>query len=168
MSISSERKHELLADLQSTNSHRTCTKCLLLQLIGKLSFACKVVLTTSTLSTGRTIRKCTTSIYLGSLLERKVCSLPLQAVVEILGKHMTRHSHIMSLVRSLYFIAAVHEFHVTVQPIPGIDNSMAVALSHFQVERFRRLADASPTTIRDPKTHSTRSAETYGILSGLQ
>ena len=42
-SISSERKQELLSALQSMIERRKCTKQQLLILIGKLSFACKVV-----------------------------------------------------------------------------------------------------------------------------
>ena len=42
-SISSERKQELLSVLQSMIEHRKCTKQQLLSLIGKLSFACKIV-----------------------------------------------------------------------------------------------------------------------------
>ena len=42
-SISSERKQELLSALQSMIERRKCTKQQLLSLIGKLSFACKVV-----------------------------------------------------------------------------------------------------------------------------
>ena len=43
VSISSERKQELLSALQSMIECRKCTKQQLLSLIGKLSFACKVV-----------------------------------------------------------------------------------------------------------------------------
>ena len=43
VSISSERKQELLSALQSMIECRKCTKQQLLLLIGKLSFACKVV-----------------------------------------------------------------------------------------------------------------------------
>ena len=51
------------------------------------------------------------------------------AVVEIWGKYSTRHPLIMALVRILHFIAAKYEFHVLVQHIPGISNSIADALS---------------------------------------
>ena len=43
VSISSEQKQELMSALQFMIEHRKCTKQQLLSLIGKLSFACKVV-----------------------------------------------------------------------------------------------------------------------------
>ena len=42
-SISDERKSLMLEELQSFTTHKKCTKLQLLSLIGKLSFACKVV-----------------------------------------------------------------------------------------------------------------------------
>ena len=42
-SITTQRKHELMAAMHSILSRRTCTKRTLLSLIGKLAFACKVV-----------------------------------------------------------------------------------------------------------------------------
>ena len=43
-SISDERKSLMLEELQSFSTRKKCTKRQLLSLIGKLSFACKVVL----------------------------------------------------------------------------------------------------------------------------
>ena len=42
-SISEERKQDLISSLKSLLHHRKCTKRELLSLIGKLSFACKVI-----------------------------------------------------------------------------------------------------------------------------
>ena len=261
LSISSRRKQELLADLLTLSRRRTCTKRHLLQLIGKLSFACRVV-PSGRIFLRRLIDKSTEvgplhhHIYLNkdakadmrwwlallpswsgtSTVIDPTWQLPPHfqlytdaageagfgafwngkwfngkwgpesrqrsinwkelfvillaaatwghcwrgrsilfhcdnsAVVDIWNKGSTRQPHIMSLVRSLYFSAAQHEFHVAVQHIPGINNSIADALSRFQEKKFRHLAphaDTVPTPIRHPRSHSTQSAETYGIFSGL-
>ena len=42
-SITYERKQDLLSSLRSLLQYSKCTKCQLLYLIGKLSFACKVI-----------------------------------------------------------------------------------------------------------------------------
>ena len=42
-SITSERKQALLQELSSTHARKKCTKQELLSLIGKLSFACKIL-----------------------------------------------------------------------------------------------------------------------------
>ena len=57
---------------------------------------------------------------------------------------------LMRLVRLLSFTAASHNFTVTLEHIRGTDNSIADALSRFQVHRVCRLAseaDEEPTTI---------------------
>jgi len=46
----------------------------------------------------------------------------------------------MALIRLLYFCAARHNIHVFVTHIAGVNNSIADALSRFQVSRFRQLA----------------------------
>ena len=56
----------------------------------------------------------------------------------------------MALVRILYFCAAQHSMHVLVTHVAGTDNSLADALSCFQVHHFHQLAPAaaaSPDTI---------------------
>jgi len=65
-----------------------------------------------------------------------------QAVVEIWDKGSSRAPHTMGLVR-LLFCASRHNINVCVIHIPGICNDMADCLSHFQMEKFRRLAPGS-------------------------
>ena len=62
------------------------------------------------------------------------------AVVDIWHSHTSRNPLLMNLVRKLFFIAALNNFHIIIQHIPGIDNSIADALSRSQIERFRSLA----------------------------
>lgn len=74
-----------------------------------------------------------------------------EAVVSIWKKGTTDCSHVMALVRMLYFTAAQHNIHVIVTHIAGTNNCIADALSRFQVRRFRTLAPeaaTSPDTIR--------------------
>ena len=67
------------------------------------------------------------------------------AVVDIWHSHISRNSLLMKLVHQLFFIAASNNFHIIIQHIPGTDNSIADALSHLQMERFRSLApEAKP------------------------
>lgn len=261
MSLSAEKIQELLSDLRIMHSHRTCKKRLLLQLIGKLSFACKVVpagriflrrlidksTEVSPLHHHVTLDKSTkadmawwlaflppwsgtamiidpawnlpahfqlytdassligfgafwdgswfngrwaASMQQMSITWKELYAVVLatstwghhwkgksvlfhcdnSAVVEIWAKRSTKQPSIMALVRVLHFIAAKHEFHVTVQHIPGTNNTLADALSRLQAERFRHLApyaDTRPTAIVEPHQHSTTLAETYSIFSGL-
>ncbi len=53
---------------------------------------------------------------------------------------MSKAPLLMNLVRALFFIAAQHNFHVMIIHIPGVDNSIADALSRFQMNRFHQLA----------------------------
>ena len=53
---------------------------------------------------------------------------------------LSRSSDLMRLVRALFHIAAKNNFHVLIRHIPGIDNSIADALSRLQLQRFRALA----------------------------
>jgi len=57
----------------------------------------------------------------------------------------------MALVCMLYFCAARHNIHVIITHIDGTTNCIADALSHFQVQHFRKLATEAaktPDTIR--------------------
>ena len=74
-----------------------------------------------------------------------------QAVVEIWKKGTTKYPEVMALVRMLYFCVAQYNIPVLVTHLAGTDNSIADALSHFQVHRFRQLAleaATNPDTIR--------------------
>ena len=62
------------------------------------------------------------------------------AVVSIWESGLSRSSDLMCLVRALFHIAAKNNFHVLIRHIPGIDNSIADALSHLQLQRFLALA----------------------------
>ena len=61
------------------------------------------------------------------------------AVVDIWKKGSTSATDIMALIRLLYFCAARHNIHVIVTHIAGVNNSLADALSCFQVSQFRQL-----------------------------
>ena len=63
-----------------------------------------------------------------------------QAVVDIWKTGTTKSSDIMALVRMLYFCAARYNIHVIVTHIAGVNNSIADALSRYQVTRFQQLA----------------------------
>ena len=62
------------------------------------------------------------------------------AVVDVWKKGSTSATEIMALIRLLYFCAARHNIHVIVTHIAGVNNSIADALSRFQVSCFRQLA----------------------------
>lgn len=67
------------------------------------------------------------------------------AVVDIWHSHTSRSPLLMKLVRKLFFTAASYNFNIIIQHIPGIDNSIADALSRSQMARFRSLApEANP------------------------
>ena len=73
-----------------------------------------------------------------------------QSVVDIWAKGSSRDPLLMHLVRSIFFCAASHQFSVLVSHIRGTDNSIADALSHFQMLRSRQLAplaELEPTTL---------------------
>ena len=55
----------------------------------------------------------------------------------------------MALVWLLYFRAAQHSINVCVIHIPGSENNLADAISHFQMAKFRQIAPmAYPTPDR--------------------
>ena len=73
-----------------------------------------------------------------------------QSVVDIWAKGSFRDPLLMHLVRSIFFCAASHQFSVLVSHIRGTDNSIADALSRFQMLRFRQpvpQADLEPTPL---------------------
>jgi len=63
-----------------------------------------------------------------------------KSVVNIWDKGSTCATHTMALVRLLYFCAVHHQLNVCVLHVPGICDDIADALSHFQMEKFRKLA----------------------------
>ena len=62
------------------------------------------------------------------------------SVVEILWSGTSRAPTIMSLGRYLSLLAAHHSFSFTASPVRGKSNPIADSPSHFQFQRFRRLA----------------------------
>ena len=56
-------------------------------------------------------------------------------------------SGLPQLMRALFFVAAKHNFHVTITHIYGTDNSLADALSRFQILRLAPQADPDATPI---------------------
>ena len=51
----------------------------------------------------------------------------------------TKSPDIMALVRMLYFCAPRYNIHVVVTHIAGVNNSIADAVSRYQVTRFQQL-----------------------------
>ncbi|XP_033749212.1 uncharacterized protein LOC117333903 [Pecten maximus] len=70
------------------------------------------------------------------------------ATVDIINKGRSKVELIMNLMRKLTFCSMSNNFIVHARHIPGIDNSIADAISRFQMEKFRHLAphaDPFPT-----------------------
>lgn len=67
------------------------------------------------------------------------------ATVEIINKGRSKIKCIMQLMRRMTWCAAIGNFTVKAEHIPGIHNSIADALSRFQMAKFRLLApEAAP------------------------
>jgi len=70
--------------------------------------------------------------------------------MDIWAKGSSHDTLLMHLVHSIFFCTASHQFSVFVSHIQGTDNSIADALSHFQMFQFSQLtqqADLEPTTL---------------------
>ena len=66
-------------------------------------------------------------------------------------KGSTRATHTMALVRLQYFCAIHHNLNVCIVHVPGVCNDIADALSHFQMDRFQKLApNANPSSDNIP------------------
>ena len=63
-----------------------------------------------------------------------------EATVEIIRKGRSKKPSIMRLMRKLTYISAINHFVIHAQHIPGKQNTIADALSRFQMTKFRRLA----------------------------
>ena len=75
------------------------------------------------------------------------------AVVAIWQRGSCKCPHLMSLVRHLFFLAAMGIYHVGIAHIPGVDNCIADHLSRFSMQTLRHAApDAAlePTPISIP------------------
>ena len=69
-----------------------------------------------------------------------------QAIVHCLVSGSSRCPHVMSLLRSLFLLAAKNNFTVSAQHIPGTHNVIADSLSRFRMQVFRSHApQASPS-----------------------
>lgn len=78
-----------------------------------------------------------------------------QSVVAILNSKTSKNSRIMALVRRIVVESLVHNFTITAQHVPGYKNSIADALSRFQMPRFHSLAPLAspqPFTIQESWT----------------
>ena len=72
-----------------------------------------------------------------------------EAVVSILRSGTSRSPDIMSLIRYLHLYAAKYHFSPSAKHVPGIHNSVADALSRYNIQVFKELApeaDQEPTT----------------------
>ena len=81
-----------------------------------------------------------------------------KSVVDIWDKGSTRAAHTMALVRLLYFCAVHHQLNVCVVHVPGVCNDIADALSHFQMDRFWKLA---PTANQRPDSTPAWPTQTF-------
>ena len=77
-----------------------------------------------------------------------------QAVVACLSSGTCKSSPVMSLLRKLFLVCAKHNFHVVAYHVPGKSNSIADALSHYNMQVFRQLAPSAQeqpdTAVRPP------------------
>ncbi len=71
---------------------------------------------------------------------RVIFGCDIKAVVSIINRQTSQCPRIMHLVRSMVLHCLEFNFHFKARHVPGVDNSIADALSRFQMERFRRLA----------------------------
>ena len=91
-----------------------------------------------------------------------------KAVVDIWDHYTSKSSTIMSLVRTLHFIAATNNFHIRISHIQGTDNTIADALSRGQMSFFRQLvpdADLTMTQIPDISKGISHLQEQYGLTA---
>ena len=88
-------------------------------------------------------------------------------ITQIWDKGSTPTTHIMSLVRRLFFLAVNHNFSVAFKYIPGTKNSIADALSRFQMEKFRTLKP-NAATHPTPIPHNIWDLEDRTITEGGQ
>jgi len=63
-----------------------------------------------------------------------------QATVHIINKGRSKSPAIMKLMRRLVITAGLYNFSFVAEHVPGVKNSIADALSRFQMSRFRELA----------------------------
>ena len=80
-----------------------------------------------------------------------------QSVVHILSSGTSRCTHIMSMLRYLFYVCASHNILLRAVHIPGVTNCFADCLSRLQVTKFHRLcptASKHPTSVpRVPLTN---------------
>ena len=69
-----------------------------------------------------------------------------QAIVLAWGNRRCKQPHIMALLRTLFFTAARHHFHVLLTHLPGTKNTLADTLSRMQFTRFFVLAPQADST----------------------
>ncbi|XP_065179991.1 uncharacterized protein LOC135810425 [Sycon ciliatum] len=72
-----------------------------------------------------------------------------QSVVECLQSSSSKSPGMMSLLRALFFVCATHSFTITAKYVPGHLNSIADALSRFNLQAFQQLA---PSAKQPPDT----------------
>lgn len=70
-----------------------------------------------------------------------------QSVVHILSSGTSRCTHIMSMLRYLFYVCASHNILLRAVHIPGVTNCFADCLSRLQVTKFHRLC---PTASKHP------------------
>ena len=70
-----------------------------------------------------------------------------QLVAHILSSGTSRCTHIMSMLRYLFYVSASHNIVLRAVHIPGVTNCFADCLSRLQVTKFHRLC---PTASKHP------------------
>ena len=61
------------------------------------------------------------------------------SVVHIMAKASTSSKTMMALVRTFALLSMQHNVHMHIQHITGVNNEIADALSHFEMDRFHQL-----------------------------
>ena len=72
------------------------------------------------------------------------------AVVAVINKRSCHDTHLMQMLRCLFFLEALHQFHITAMHLPGVENVLADRLSRNCLTAFKGhsdLFDADPTPI---------------------
>ena len=82
-----------------------------------------------------------------------------ESVVVVLKSGTSRDHHLMGLLHHLSLLAIRHSFKLTASSVRSLANPVADSLSHFQFQRFRRLA---------PQADLTPSVIPESLLAALQ
>ena len=88
------------------------------------------------------------------------------STVQIINKGRSKGKTIMKLMRKLTWCSATFNFTIHAQHVPGSLNSVADAISRFQMDRFRRLASLSRPQANLPPSN-TGTSDVLGQIDDL-